>query len=151
MKAPSYIFSSFLFFLFLLSECQAAKGGAKSMMGRRKHQQASINTHSGYHGHQGQKNGQLEEFDGSGDNYDDDDIETPCIGLCLLMKKLGQDPPPPVLTKPCVGKCQHRRQLGLKEQNIRKKKRPCVGLCYIEKLRAAKEKKRNEEKKNKGE
>ena len=68
-----------------------------------------------------------------------------------MMKKLGQDPPPPVLTKPCVGKCQHRRQLGLKEQNIRKKKRPCVGLCYIEKLRAAKEKKRNEEKKNKGE
>ena len=69
------------------------------------------------------------------------------------MKQLGKEPPPPVLTKPCVGKCQHRRQHGLRKQNIVRRRNPCVGLCYIAKKRAAekrrKEEKEKSEKKNK--
>merc|ERR1719147_492008 len=38
------------------SEC--AKGGAKSMMGRRKNQQGSSNSYSGYHGHSAQSDKQ---------------------------------------------------------------------------------------------
>ena len=46
------------------------------------------------------------------------------------------------MTKPCVGKCQHRRQHGLAEQKIVRRKKPCVGLCYLKKKRAAEERKR---------
>merc|ERR1711892_388574 len=150
LKAPSYLLYSFLLLLPFLLECDAAKGGAKSMMGRRKNQAGSTNTHSGYHGHNSQIDRQLEEFDGSGDDYDDEG-EPPCIGLCLMRKRLGQEPPPPVLTKPCVGKCQHRRQHGLKEPPKRKRRKPCVGLCYIRKLKAAEERRRRKEEKEKRE
>ena len=39
----------------LVAPTLAAKGGAKSMMGRRKNQQGNANTFAGYNGHLGQK------------------------------------------------------------------------------------------------
>merc|ERR1719308_726478 len=98
--------------LLLFSPCsESAKGGAKSMMGRKRQQQGSSNSYSGYHGHSAQRDKQLQEFDGSGDDYDDYESAPPCIGLCLLRKSQGLEPPPPVVTKPCVGKCQHGQAL----------------------------------------
>merc|ERR1712212_93713 len=109
--------------LLLFSPCsESAKGGAKSMMGRKRQQQGSSNSYSGYHGHSAQRDKQLQEFDGSGDDYDDYESAPPCIGLCLLRKSQGLEPPPPVMTM------------------------PCVGICYLAKKRAAEERKRREEK-----
>jgi len=115
------------------------------MMGRKRQQQGSSNSYSGYHGHSAQRDKQLQEFDGSGDDYDDYGPAPPCIGLCLLRKSQGLEPPPPVMTMPCVGKCQHRRQHGLPDQRVVRRGRPCVGLCYLAKKRAAEERKRREE------
>ena len=135
------------------------------MMGRKRQQQGSSNSYSGYHGHSAQRDKQLQgnydaldnddyrrlcaEFDGSGDDYDDYESAPPCIGLCLLRKSQGLEPPPPVVTKPCVGKCQHRRQLGLPDQSVVRRGRPCVGLCYLAKKRATQERKRREQEREK--
>ena len=56
----SHILALLLIISLFLNESEAAKGGAKSMMGRRKNQQSSSNTHSGYHGHSSQKDKQLQ-------------------------------------------------------------------------------------------
>jgi len=133
----------------LIPGLDAAKGGAKSIMGRKKNQQNSMNTHVGYHGHASQRDRDLEDFDGSGDYDYYPESEPPCVGLCFLLKLRGEQLPAPILTRPCVGKCQHRRELGITAPPIRRRRKPCVGLCFITKKRAEERRKKKAEEKEK--
>merc|ERR1719187_694248 len=117
----------------LLHQAEAAKGGAKSVMNRRKNQQ---NRGGGY---DFARNRHFDEgYEGSGGGEESSRSRGPCVGLCLHMKEHGLTLPPPPLHPPCVGVCQHRRQLGIvidqKEEARRRGRKPCIGLCYIEKV-----------------
>ena len=113
--------------LLLLPRCQAAKGGAKTIM-RKKTQQGANTAWGGYYGHSSNLGDRRDnqdsdgegELEGSGDmDYDPSREDSsyyramPCVGLCLLYKERGQVPPAQQRGQPCVGTCQHRRQLGL--------------------------------------
>ena len=91
------------------------------------------------------------DFDGSGDYDDYPESEPPCVGLCFLLKLRGEQPPAPILTRPCVGKCQHRRELGITAPPVRRRRKPCVGLCFITKKRAEERRKKKAEEKKKKE
>ena len=125
--------------LLLLPRCQAAKGGAKTIMRGRKNQQGTANAFPGYYGHSnvgGRRDSQYSwEYEGSGDDSEsggeeDSEYRSACIGLCLVYRERGILPPPPVRTPPCVGKCQHRRQLGITDPLPQVSQPPPSPLLY---------------------
>merc|ERR1711971_678579 len=134
--------------LLLLQGCQAAKGGAKTIMRGRKGQQGSANAFAGYYGHGSNAGDRRDnqytdwEYEGSADDYDssrEEDSEpykAACIGLCLVYRERGVPPPPQVREAPCVGKCHHRRQHGITDAMPQRFRRPCVGICFLKKQKA---------------
>merc|ERR1711890_80449 len=119
-----------LCFLLLLDEGDAAKGGAKSVMNRRKNRNRQGGS---YYRHRKPD----DDEEGSGEDLGPLEGE-PFIGLCLIMKERGITFPPPPRDPPCIGICQHRRQLGIvvdeRKEAARRRRRPCIGLCYRRKL-----------------
>merc|ERR1712141_746529 len=96
--------------------CEAAKGGAKSVINR-KRQRGPGNSYIGNH-------------------HSDDGAETGIGGAFTGGGTLGLEPG----SGPCVGVCYYVKKRGIKVDkrmmNRMKKRKACIGLCFLMKLRA---------------